>query len=526
MKFYQLTKLTLLTAGLLLGSAQAEMVLRRGNCAEPLSLDPQINGDVQGGHILRDLFEGLVAEDSEGNIVPGVAKSWDVSEDGLTYTFHLRDSLWSDGKPLTAEDFVYAWQRAVMPETGNSYAFLLFPVKNAEAIVSGKEKDLTALGVKATDAKTLTVTLAQPTPYFLGLLTHSITYPAPRQTVEKYKNAWTKPENIISNGAFKMSTWTPQASMELVKSDNYWDKDAVKLDKVIYYPTEDRNAELKRFRAGELDWTCDIPNNQLPFIKKNLADSLIVGEYLGTFYYGFNTTKPPFKDNLPLRKALTLAINREKLTEKVTGTEEKPAYNLVMQGVADAKPYIPSYAKLSQDERNEIAKKLYAEAGYSKDNPLEVELRFNTSSNHKKVAIAIAAMWKDTLGVKTNLANEEWKVFLQTRKQKNTQVFRAGWIGDYNDANTFLEIFTANSGKNDVGFYSQSFDDKLAQAAQEQDKEKRADLLQSAEKELLDAFVVTPLYFYVNKLLVSPKVKGYHLNVMNHTRSKYIWIEE
>lgn len=526
MKLSKIAQILALAGLTLASSVSAEMVLRRGNGAEPQSLDPQISEGVPGSHILRDLFEGLVAEDKDGKIVPGMAKSWELSEDGLTYTFHLRDAQWSNGDPVTAGDFVYAWQRGVNPATGTNYAFLLYPIVNAEAISSGKEKDLSALGAKALDDKTLEVKLNGPTPYFLGMLTHSISYPVPQKVVEKLGKTWTRAENIVSNGPFKMEKWTPQASIELVKSDNYWDKDVVKLDKVIFYPTENQNAELKRFRAGELDWTYEIPLDQLKFIKKELADQFKVANYLGVYYYGFNVTKPPFKDNIALRKALAYAINRDVLVEKVTGAGEKAAYNFVVPGVDNAEPYIPAYAQLSQKERLEQAKKFYAEAGYSKDKPLELELRYNTSENHKKIAIAIAAMWKQALGVKVNLVNEEWKVFLQTRKQKNTQAFRAGWIGDYNDANTFLEMWLSSSGLNDTGYNSEKFDGLMKQASVEKDMAKRSQLLHEAEKDFIDSFSLMPIYHYVTKRMVSPKVKGYTINVMDHSRSKYMYIEE
>lgn len=526
MKLSKFTKALALAGIVLAASVQAEMVFRRGNGAEPQSLDPQISEGVPSANILRDLFEGLTAEDKDGNIVPGVAESWEISDDGLTYTFHLRDATWTNGDPITADDVVFAWQRGVNPATGTNYAFLLYPIENAEAISTGEEKDLSTLGVKAIDAKTVEVKLVGPTPYFLGMLTHSVAYPVPKKVVEQYGKAWTRAENIVSNGPFKISKWVPQASMELVKSDSYWDKAAVKLDKVIFYPTENQNAELKRFRAGELDWTYEIPLDQLKFIKKELADEFKVANYLGVYYYGLNTTKAPFKDNIALRKALSLAINRDIIVDKVTGAGEKAAYNFVVPGVLNADPYIPDYANVTQAKRIEMAKKFYTEAGYSKDKPLELELRYNTSENHKKIAIAIAAMWKQNLGIKTNLVNEEWKVFLQTRKQKNTQAFRAGWIGDYNDANTFLELFLSGSGLNDVGFNSPKFDELMKKASLEKDMATRTQLLHDAEQDFLDSYSLIPIYHYVTKRLVNPKLKGYTINVMDHSRSKYMWIEE
>ncbi len=527
MQLSKLAKTLLLSGCVLAASLHAESVLHRGNGAEPQTIDPQLRTGTPSSHILGDLFEGLVAEGIDGSVVAGIADKWEVSKDLTTYTFHLRDDAkWTDGTPITAEDVVYGWQRGVNPAVGSEYAFLLYPVKNAQAIAEGKEKDISKLGIKAIDDKTVEITLNAPTPYFLGLLTNPIAFPVPKAVVEKYGSTWTKPEHIVSNGAFKMSKWTPQASMELVKSDSYWDKDSVKLDKVIFYPTENQNAELSRFRAGELDWTYNVPIEQLKFVKKELADSLHINNYLGVYYYGFNLTKPPFKDNLKLRKALSLAINRDALVNKVTAAGEKPAYNFVVPGVLGADPYVPAEASMTQKERVKLAKKLYQEAGYSKDKPLEVELLYNTNESHKKIAITIAAMWQQVLGVKVKLINQEWKVYLQNRTQKNTQVFRAGWIGDYNDANTFLELFLSSSGINNVGFESEAFDKLMQQASVEQDMDKRAALFKQAEQLLVDSYAVMPIYFYVSKHLVNPKLKGYKINVMDHSRSKYMSIEQ
>lgn len=507
-------------------SVQADMVLRRGNGSEPKSIDPQIAEGVPESNILRDLFEGLTTEDAAANIIPGIAESWTISEDGKQYTFKLRQSAWSDGTPLTAHDVVFGWQRAVNPETGSNYAFILYPVKNAQKIATGEEKDLNALGVKALDDLTLQVELENPTPYFLGMLAHNVAYPAPKHVVEKHGKAWTRPENMVSNGAFKLESWSPNASLVAVKSDAYWNKDQVKLDKVIFYPIEDQNSELKRYRAGELDMTHEIPNDQIQWIRDNLGDELKIGSYLGTYYYGFNTTKPPFKDNPKLREALSLAIDRDIIVQKVTGVGEKATHTLVPDGVNGYTRYTPESSTWSQKERNEKAKALYAEAGYSKDNPLKVELLYNTSENHKKIAIAVAAMWKQVLGVEASLTNKEWKVFLQERKEKQvTQIFRAGWIGDYNDPYSFLELFGSASNLNDVGFADQEYDNLLAQTANEQDAAKRFAIMQEAEKRFIDSYALAPIYNYVTKRLVKPHVKGYTSNVMDHVRSQYISIE-
>ena len=508
-------------------SANADTILRRGNGSEPKGLDPHTSEGTSEANIKRDIFEGLTARGKDAAVIPGVAEKWDISADGKTYTFHLRDTTWSDGTPFTAHDVVYAWQRDVNPATGSKYSFLLYPVKNAKAIAEGDIKDPGQLGAKATDDHTLVVELEAATPYFLDMLTHVSTYPVPRHIIEKHGKNWTRPENIVGNGAFKMTAWQPNAHITLKKSDTYWDKDNVKLDQVIYYPTEDQNTELKRYRAGELDMTYEIPLDQIKWLRENLKDELKTGPLLGAYYYGFNLTRPPFKDNPKLREALTLAIDRDIITNKITGTGETPIYGIVPPGIAGYDNYRPAYAGLSQQERDERAKQLYAEAGYSKDKPLKVELLYNTSENHKKIAIAITAMWKKTLGVEAQLINQEWKVFLNTRQEKtSTEAFRAGWFGDYNDPNTFLELYLSKAGLNDSGYDSAKFDGLLQQASLEQNPAKRAVLLKEAEQELIDSYAIAPIYSYVSKRLVKPYVKGYSPNIMDQYPSKLFYIEK
>ena len=508
-------------------SANADTILRRGNGSEPKGLDPHTSEGTSEANIKRDIFEGLTARGKDAAVIPGVAEKWDISADGKTYIFHLRDTTWSDGTPFTAHDVVYAWQRDVDPATGGKYSFLLYPVKNAKAIAEGDIKDPGQLGAKATDDHTLVVELEAATPYFLDMLTHVSTYPVPRHIIEKHGKNWTRPENIVGNGAFKMTAWQPNAHITLAKSDTYWDKNNVKLDQVIYYPTEDQNTELKRYRAGELDMTYEIPLDQIKWLRENLKDELKIGPLLGAYYYGFNLTRPPFKDNPKLREALTLAIDRDIITGKITGTGENPIYGIVPPGIAGYDNYRPAYAGLSQQEREEKARQLYAEAGYSKDKPLKVELLYNTNENHKKIAIAIAAMWKKNLGVEVQLVNQEWKVFLNTRQEKaNTEAFRAGWFGDYNDPNTFLELYLSKAGLNDSGYNSAKFDDLLHRASLEQDSGKRAALLKEAEQELIDSYAIAPIYSYVSKRLVKPYVKGYTPNIMDQYPSKHLSIEK
>lgn len=514
-----------LAASLISSLSFAETIFRKGNDAEPSTMDPQLAQGMPEMHIMRDLFVGLIDEAPDASLIPGVAEKWDISEDGKTYTFHLRDSKWSNGSPVTADDFVYAWQRAVNPAVGSKYAFFLYPIVGAEDIATGKEKDLSKLGVKALDDKTLEVHLNNPTPYFLGMLVNAVAYPVPKAVVEKYGKDWTKPENIVSNGAFTMSEWKPQAVITLNKSPNYYGASDVKLDKVQYIPTEEQSTALKRYRAGELDFTSDVPSEQLEWIKANLKEELHIAPYLGVFYYGFNLTKPPFKDNPKLREALTLAIDRDPITENVTKAGEIPTHSWVVPGIDHYTAYQPEYSKLSKAERHELAKKRYAEAGYSKEKPLKVELLYNTTEANKQISIAIAAMWKQVLGVETELVNKEWKSYLADRRAYNTQVFRGSWIGDYNDANTFLDMFVTGGGSNTIGLADAEYDKLIRQAAEEQDMQKRADIFRQAEKRLLESYAVIPIYNFVSKHMVKPYVKGYQSNVMDHWQSKYITIE-
>ena len=521
-------KTLLLTTALLLAAtsgAQAETVFRRSNDAEPASMDPQLAQGMPEMHILRDMFVGLVDEDAGAHLIPGVAERWDISDDGKTWTFHLRDNAWSDGTPVTAGDFVYAWRRAVDPAVGSKYSFFLYPVKNAKTIAEGNAA-VDTLGVSAADDKTLVVELNEPTPYFPGLLINAVTYPVPQHIIEKQGKDWTRPENLIGNGAFKMREWKPQSRIVLEKSANYYGAQDVQLDKVIYYVSEDKNAELQRYRAGELDWTADVPNDQIKWLRENLGAELHIHNYLGTFYFGYNLTKPPFKDNPKLREALSLVIDRERIVKNITASGEQPAYGFVTPGISGYTPYQPEYASWDRQKRLEKAKALYAEAGYSKENPLRVELLYNTNDNNKKVAIAVAALWKDALGVETSLINKEWKAYLNDRREYNTQVFRGSWMGDYDDANTFLDLFISGGGSNTIGLNDAAYDKLIADAARETDGTKRAAILQQAEKRLIDHHDLVPVFFFVSKHLVKPYVKGYEENVMNHWPSKYIRIEK
>lgn len=507
------------------GTELAErQVLHVGNGAELQSLDPHRSEDVSSSNVHRDIYEGLVNEAPNGDLIPGAAASWTVSEDGKTYVFELRrDGRWSNGDPVTAEDFVFSLRRGVDPATVSVYSYILSPILNADVITAGRLPP-SELGVRAIDDHTLEITLANATPYFLGLLTHSMSYPVHRATLEAHGDQWTRAGNLVGNGAFKLDEWVVQAHLKLVRNPHYWDNANTRLEEVWFYPTEDQTAELQRFRAGELDMTDTIPTAQLAFIRDNLGDRLKIVPYLGTYYYGFNTTRPPFKDNPKLRRALSLAVDRDIIARQILGAGQKSAYGFVPPVAGYTQQQMPE-AAWTQAEREAEAKRLYAEAGYGAANPLRTEILYNTQDDHRRVAVAIASMWKQVLGVEADIRNQEWKVFIDTRNQKiETQVYRQGWIGDYNDAFSFSELLRSTAGQNDTGYNNPEYDRLVAASQAELDAAARARLLEQAERVMLADMPILPLYFYVRMHLMQPWVRGFEPNIMDHHRHKNFYI--
>lgn len=501
-----------------------EQVFRKNNGAEPGTLDPHRAEGVPASNILRDLFEGLVVELPNGEYIPGVAESWTVSEDSKRYVFKIRkNAKWSNGDAFTAYDYVYSFKRSVDPKTLSNYSSMLYPIKNARAIVMG-EASPEQLGVYSEDENTLVVELEKPTPYFLSLLTHSTTYPVHQESIERLGKLFTRPGNLVSNGAFKLEEWRVQSHIKIIKNEQYWDNESTTLEATYYYSLDDANSALKRYRANELDFTDTIPLEQLTLIKNRMADEYRVAPYFGSYYYGFNNTKAPFKNNPKLRTALNMAIDRDILVNIVIGAGQIPAYSFVPP-VKTFQPIEPEWSTWSKEKREAEALRLYQEAGYSKDKPLEVEILYNTSENHKKVALAVAAMWKQALGAKTILRNQEWKVFLDTRRMQNeTQIFRAGWIGDYDDPYTFSQMLHAENEMNHPGYDSEEYNRLVDLAATKNAGEDRLNDLRAAERVLTKDLPIIPLYFYVSQHMIKPWVIGLEDNVMDHHYSKYVKI--
>jgi len=506
------------------GAGGKGQILRRGNGEEPQTLDPHRALGVAGANILRDLYEGLTTETASGRTVPGAALRWNISRDGRTYTFNLRrGARWSNGDPVTAGDFVFGFRRSADPETGSSFVHMLAPIENAEEVIAS-ELPVTSLGVRALDDYTVQIKLKASTPYFLALLSHAATYPVHRPSVAAYGEGFTKAGKLVSNGAYQLTDWVVRSHIELTANPNYWNAGNVRINRVFYYPIEDQFTELQRYRSGDLHWTDEVPSTQFNRLQENHPDELVVTPWLGLHYFGFNLTRPPFKDNKDLRKAMARAVDREILTSKVTRFGERPAFGLVPEGAENYSSYKPDWSRWTQAERNVEAKSLYASAGYTEDNPLQVEIRYNSSENNKKVALAVASMWKQVLGVNSTLINEEFRVFLQNRSQKAiTEVFRAGWISDYNDPYSFLELLYSQYGRNDTGYNNPSYDLLLQQAASEHVPAARRRLLEAAEALAMDDQPIVPLFAFVTKRMVNKNLLGWENNMMDHHYSKYMY---
>jgi oligopeptide transport system substrate-binding protein len=497
--------------------------LQRGLVADPESIDPHKSRSTQAGVIQRDIGEGLMGYSSTGVLVGAVAESWSVSDDGLVYTFKIRDNArWSNGDPVTAEDFVFSMRRLVDPTTAAFYAQAVNAIANAKQIIAG-EMATTELGVAVADNNALLMTLEQPTPYMLGLLTHPSTFPVHAGSIAEHGTEFTRPENMLSNGAYRLVAWEPSSVLRLVRNEQYWNNAATAIDAVNYHVITQEMTEFNRFRAGEIDITGSIPADGFQSVRAQFGEQMHVAPYLGVFFYGYNLTKPPFAGNAQLRQALSMAIDRETLVEKVIGRGEAPAYSWVPPGVDNYEPIRLSYADMSAQDRNAAARRLYREAGFSEETPAQIELRYNTADIQQRIALAVQAMWADVLGVETTLVNEEFQVLLANMRAGDvTQVFRSSWIGDYNDAHTFLNILQSGNPSNMPSFANDKFDELMANAASQVDPKLRRVYLEEAERILLSEHPVIPIYFYVSKHLVSPRVEGWGDNVLDYHYSQHL----
>jgi oligopeptide transport system substrate-binding protein len=510
------TMLVMTTTG-----ALAESVWNRGENSDVQSLDPHKTSTVEEANILRDLFTGLVAQDQDANLIPGAAESWTVSADGKVYTFKMRGgATWSDGSPVTAGDFVFAWRRLVDPATGAEYASMAFPVLNAEEINGGKAK-AEDMGVKAIDDATLEVTLKGPTPYFLEMLTHQAMYPVSKGNVEKFGDDFVKAGNLVSNGAFTLTENVPNDHIKIVKNASFYDAANVKLDAVNYIPTEDRAAGIKRFEAGEVDSMNDMPTEQLADLKVKFGDQIHLTPELGTYYYIFKSKKAPW-DNPKLRNAISMVIDREQLAEKAWQNSMIPAYSLVPPGVKGYETRVMDYAEMPQLDREDAAKKVFAELGISPDKPMKLELRYNTSENHKNTAVAFQEMLKP-FGFDVSLINTDGKTHYSYLEQHGEfDVARAGWIADFKDPVTFLNLAHTGDGNNYGEYSNKDYDALLDKAAVEADPAKRMKELSDAEAVMIGDLPLLPLLYYGNHNVVSSKLHGFADNVMDAHPSRFV----
>ncbi len=501
----------LITLGLLLGgpAALAEQVLRSGHSGEPDSLDPHQAWAGTAVIIVNDLFEGLLTLNAMGQPVPGIAKTWKISSDGLTYEFQLRPGLaWSDGKPLVAADVVYGIKRLATPATrGSLMAAHVKAIRNGAEILSG-EIDPHELAISAPDADRVVIELARPTPYFLTILALPAFAPVPRHAIERHGTGWTQPGKHVSNGPFMLTAWTPQEKVVARRNPYFHAADSVSLDEILYLPLDDLNTGLRMFRARELDAMVNFPPERIDWIRDNLPNSLRLSPSLGLYVYVPNHSRPPFNDPL-VRQALNMVLDRQAITERIIRTGDRPAFGVVPPGVEGYYP--PAEDPLATQAlavRRNQARQLLAEAGYNKANPLTFELLYHTSEEHKKVAIAAASMWK-SIGVNTELVNAERSVVDAAAKNGEFDLVRSAWFSPYADAYGFLNRFETGSPGNTSRYASTRFDELLRRANDLQDPAARAALLREAEELLLKDQAVLPMFYYVSRRLVAPRVRGW-----------------
>ena len=536
-------------------------VFHFGNGSEPQGIDPHIVTGVPEHHILISLCEGLTIPNlNSGGNLPGAAESWTVSDDGKEYIFKLnKNGKWSNGDPVTADDFVWSWMRILTASLGSQYPDMLYYLEGAEEYHTWKSKeDLNSMlvselandkdseilasieeailnhepkplfdtvGVKAIDEYTLKVNLKNPTPFFIGMLSHYSTWPVHKETVLKHgeiddrNGQWTRPGNFVCNGPFQLKSWELNNKIVVEKNPNYWDAEKVSLNEMHFYPVSNVMTEDRMFRAGQLHVTSTLPSQKCPiYIEENNPD-LRIDPYMGQYFYRLNIDNPSLKD-VRVRKALAFSIDRKLLVEKVTKCGQIPAYSFTPPG---SNGYQPD-TKIPFDP--ELAKELLNDAGYSETNPFpKLEILFNTNEDHRKLALAIQQMWQQNLGIEVELVNQDWKVYLSREMVGDFQVSRAGWIGDYEDPNTFLDLMRPNRGNNKTGWEDANYDSIVERANSTNDQTQRYELLKEAERILIDNMPIIPLYTYVRSYQLSPDVKGYNPHILDHHHPKFIYLE-
>ena len=497
-------------------------VLRRGIGGEPASLDPGQAADTFSFEVIRDLYEGLTSELPDGTVVPGVASSWKIDQTGTRYTFQLRpDARWSNGAKVRAMDFVQAWRRVVDPQRASPVADTLRPIAGAAEIIAGR-LPVNSLGVRATQQDLLVVDLERPAAYFPQLLTHSATFP-----IFSEESAKTHSSHVwISNGPYVLSKWIPGEKLQLEKNQQYWGTNTVRIPYVEYISIPDEAAEFRQYRAGQLDVTQSVPTAALDEVRKAYTSELLVAPFLATAYYALNLRSPYLHSDLNLRKALAMAIDRKSLESTILPFGQTPAFGFVPPGTWNYTPQSWSWHSMDDSTRIEEARRLYKQAGFSDNKPLHLRVLFNSNSLIKQVAIAVASMWKEHLGVDSELMDEEYRVFLDSRHDRSKwDVARLGWTADYNDAANFLDTLRSRSQNNDPKYDSADYDELLDRAAASIDNKTRRGFLERAESLMLSDYPVIPIYFFSAKRLIKPYVKGAAANPLNRLYSKQLAID-
>ncbi|QKJ58974.1 ABC transporter substrate-binding protein [Serratia fonticola] len=494
-------------AGVQLAPLQ-RMVINNGS--EVASLDPHKVEGTPESNIILNLLEGLVSTDANGHLAPAVAENWE-NTDYQTWTFHLRPgAVWSDGSPVTAQDFVYSWQRLADPKTGSPYASYLqyARIEHIDAILAGK-KPPESLGVSAIDEKTLKVTLSEPVPYFVSMLSHTSMKPVKQSVVEKFGDKWTLPQNYVGNGAYRLSEWVVNERIVLERSPNYWNNSKTVIEQATFLPLSSEVSDINRYRSGEIDITNSaIPPNLYAKMKREIPEQLHVNPYLCTFYYEINNQRAPFTDER-VRAAVKLTLDRDIIANKIMGQGQIPAYSFTPTFTEGGNFSQPEWAGWTQEKRNEEAKKLLAQAGFNAEKPLKFTLLYNTSDQNKQQAIAAASMWKKNLGAQVTLQNQEWKTSLQSRHEGQFDVARATWCGDYNEPSAFLNMLLSNSSNNTFFYKSPAFDALMASTLQAPDAAARGAIYQQAETLLDKDSALIPVYYRVSARLVKPTVGGF-----------------
>ncbi len=506
--------------GIATGGAEPS-VLTRGLGGQPGSLDPQRAEDAFSYDVLRDLYEGLTASTPAGEVIPATATSWRVEEGGKRYLFRLRrEARWSNGDPVVATDFVEGFRRAVDPATVSGAADLLRAIENAPAILQG-QLPVDHLGVRALDDYSLEIRLSQPVPFFPDILTNTVASPVHRSSLTA-SGGFSTPGATISNGPYELAAFSPGAHLRLRRNPNYWDSSSVAFDEVHYEFVVDENVEFMRFRADELDVTNTVPEQRFQELLAAPDSGLQHRATLATFYFTFNTDRGPLRGKPGLREALSLLVDREAITALVTRAGQVPAYSLVPDGTWNFTPARYDWEKDSKQQREARAITLYSDAGYSVARPLRLRMLYNENELVQKVCIAIAAMWKESLGVETELIQMEFKAYLTARADPaQWDVVRVGWTADYNDASTFLDTMSVGSPQNFGRWSSAEYAGLMKSAAVEGNPDRRRDTLQQAESLMLNDYPLLPVYFYVTRRLVQPQVAAPEINPMNRTYSRY-----